>query len=324
MPEPGIPPHCLTVDVEDYFQVAAFRHAVSLKDWDRMPSRVEENTAKVLDLFDELGIKGTFFILGWVAAKFPAVVRRISAAGHELGCHSYSHQLIYDLSSDAFRQDTFRALDAIQQASGQRVRCYRAPSFSITGRSLWAFDILIEAGFTHDSSIFPIHHDLYGMPGAPATPFLLRIHGAELVEFPPSTVPFLGRRFPFSGGGYLRILPLAFQKRGFRILSRSKLPAMIYLHPWELDPEQPRIRAGFRARFRHYTGLGRTASRLRSLSRDFYFAPMSEALPEHLPAFEIGENREFRACPSNTDSLLLASGPCPQPNEVRTGVNPCR
>src|SRR5579864_2175221 len=170
-----IPALCLTVDVEDYFHVAAFRNCVSAANWDQLPSRVEGNTGKVIDLLDELGVKATFFVLGWVAERFPGIVRRISQAGHELGCHSYSHQLIYNLGPKAFQQDTVRGLDAIQQASGERVCAYRAPSFSIIKRSLWALDILVSLGITHDSSIFPVRHDLYGLPHAPAAPFVMQL-----------------------------------------------------------------------------------------------------------------------------------------------------
>jgi polysaccharide deacetylase family protein (PEP-CTERM system associated) len=324
MAETNIHTHCLTVDVEDYFQVAAFRHSISLADWDRMPSRVEPNTATVLELFDELGVKATFFVLGWVAEKHPAIVRRISQAGHELGCHSYSHQLIYDLGPEAFRQDTIRALDAIQQASGERVTCYRAPSFSVTTRSLWALDILLEAGFTHDSSIFPIHHDLYGFPGAPDTPFALRTNGGALIEFPPSTISFLNIRFPFTGGGYLRSLPLALQKKCLRTLENRGVPAMMYLHPWELDPEQPRIKAPLRSRLRHYTGLQRTASRISSLSRDFRFEPLGKVLPASLPVFQLNENGEFRSCPAEAAaSDIRNTRPEAQTKEIQPGVNVC-
>jgi polysaccharide deacetylase family protein (PEP-CTERM system associated) len=283
----------MSVDVEDYFHVAAFRSCISRSSWEQMPSRVEQNTAKVLGLFEDLGLKATFFVLGWVAEKFPALVRRIANAGHELGCHSYSHQLIYEIDPDAFRKDTSQALDAIQQACGKRVTLYRAPSFSITRRSVWAIEILIEAGFTHDSSIFPIRHDLYGMPGAPHSPFVLRVAGGQIIEFPPPTVHFFRLSLPASGGGYLRILPLAYQKKAFRDLENVGQPGMVYFHPWELDPDQPRIKAPLRSRLRHYTGLSRTDRRIRSLCAKFRFAPMTKALPAQLPAFNCNNNGEF-------------------------------
>lgn len=318
--EKRIPKHCISVDVEDYFHVAAFRNSVSLADWGQMPSRVQANTAKVLDLFDELGLKATFFVLGWVAERYPEIVRQILRAGHELGCHSFSHQLIYDIGPEAFRQDTNRALDAIQQAGGERITLYRAPSFSITRRSLWALDILLEAGFTHDSSIFPIRHDLYGVPDAPPSPFIVRRSGGQLIEFPPSTIKFAAATLPATGGGYLRVLPLVYQRKALRVLERSATPGMLYLHPWELDPEQPRIKAPLRSRFRHYTGLSKTASRIRSLSSEFHFAKLSETLPEQLPVFEVGAGGEFRPCAGETASAALArSG-----TGLQEGAKACR
>jgi polysaccharide deacetylase family protein (PEP-CTERM system associated) len=312
------PTHCLTVDVEDYFHVAAFRNCVPAASWDQLPSRVEANTAKVLDLLNELGARATFFVLGWVAERFPSIVRRISQAGHELGCHSYSHQLIYDLDPKAFHQDTVRALDAIQQASGERVSSYRAPSFSITRRSLWALDVLASLGITHDSSIFPVRHDLYGIPQAPAAPFVIQLAGARMVEFPASTIRLFGTRLPATGGGYLRILPLLYQRKALRTLEHLSIPGMIYLHPWELDPEQPRIKSSLRSHFRHYTGLSRTASRMRKLSGQFHFAPMSEALPAELPVFEIEKNGKFCPCRGET-----TSGSLKRPKEVRERANAC-
>lgn len=288
------PMHCLTVDVEDYFHVAAFRHSVKRTQWEQLPSRVERNTGAVLDLFSELNVKATFFVLGWVAAKYPKLVKRIADSGHELGCHSYSHALIYELEPRAFQADTARALDAIEQASGQHVTKYRAPSFSITRGSTWALSMLLEAGITHDSSIFPIRHDLYGFSSAPQHPFMLRVGGAQLIEFPPSTARRLWMTFPVTGGGYLRILPLSYQKMTLRTLQRAQIPSMLYLHPWELDPEQPRIKAPLRSRFRHYTGLSRTGSRLRELCREFRFGPMGTAIPHQLPVFELDDIGKFR------------------------------
>ena len=293
MSEKHIPVHCISVDVEDYFQVAAFRNSVAVTDWETLPSRVEENTAKVLDLFEEVGVKGTFFVLGWVAQRFPTIVSRIANAGHELGCHSYSHQLIYDLGPNAFREDTLRALNAIQDACGRRVTSYRAPSFSITPRSIWAVEILLEAGFTHDSSIFPVHHDLYGFSGAPRVPFVLRCAGSELIEFPPSTLHFGKITVPVTGGGYLRTLPMLYQKKALRNLQNLTIPGMLYLHPWELDPEQPRIDAPLRSRLRHYTGLSATAKRIRNLCNEFRFGRMTEVVPGQLPVFELGDSGEF-------------------------------
>ena len=275
--KPESPLNALTVDVEDYFQVSAFRASVSQDDWESFPSRVEQNTERVLLLFDELGVKATFFVLGWVAEHFPRLVRRIIDAGHEVGCHSYAHRLVYEMTPAEFRADTLRAMQVIEQASGMRVSLYRAPSFSITPRSKWALEILQELGFTHDSSLFPIHHDLYGYPGIPRTVFSLPLANGELWEFPPSTIDLGPLTLPITGGGYLRILPLSYQILGLRYTQFRGIPAMLYLHPWELDPGQPRISASLRSKVRHYTGLRTTERKLRTLLSIFKFGPMTKA-----------------------------------------------
>jgi len=264
--------------VEDYFQVAAFRHVICYEQWEGMESRVEQNTQRVLDLLAELNQRGTFFVLGWVAERFPQLVRKIQAAGHELGCHSYAHRFVYDLTPDEFRDDTLHACKAIEDAAGAAVHVYRAPSFSITPRSLWALDILAELGFKVDCSIFPIHHDLYGFPGAPRQPFRIHVNGSSLLEFPPSTIR-LGRwNIPVTGGGYLRQLPFDFQVRALKALEARREGIQIYLHPWELDPEQPRIAASMLSRFRHYRNLDQTADRLRRLLPLFHFDAVSEVI----------------------------------------------
>jgi polysaccharide deacetylase family protein (PEP-CTERM system associated) len=288
--------HCLTVDLEDYFHVSAFRTAAPQVNWDYLPSRIERNSGLVLDLLEELGVKGTFFVVGWVAEKYPRIVQRVTQAGHELGCHSYSHELIYKLDRSAFRRDTIKALGSIEQATGQRVTSYRAPSFSITRVSLWALDILVELGITHDSSIFPVRHDIYGIPNAPKEPFAMKIAGEQLIEFPASCLSVLGTGLPITGGGYLRILPLLYQQKALSWIEKCEHPGMIYFHPWELDPEQPRIQAPLRSRLRHYTGLSRTAFRIRKLCASFRFAPMNTALPERVPVFELTGNGGFRRC----------------------------
>jgi polysaccharide deacetylase family protein (PEP-CTERM system associated) len=269
-------PAALTVDVEDYFQVSAFRHVIRYDQWDGMESRVEQNTQKVLDLFAESNLHGTFFILGWVADRFPGVVRKIHAAGHELGCHSYAHRFVYDLTPEEFRADTQRALRAIEDAAGIPVRAYRAPSFTITARSLWALDILAELGVTMDCSIFPIHHDFYGFPTAPRQPFRIRVNGATLLEFPPPTLRLGSLNLPVTGGGYLRQLPFSYQLRALKLLESRREAVQLYLHPWELDPDQPRIQACFRSRLRHYRGLSETTERLRRLFGLFQFGTVSE------------------------------------------------
>jgi sugar transferase (PEP-CTERM system associated)/polysaccharide deacetylase family protein (PEP-CTERM system associated) len=271
-------PAALTVDVEDYFQVAAFRRVVRYDDWDRMESRVEQNTQRALDLLAESNARGTFFVLGWVAERFPGLVRQIHAAGHELGCHSYAHRLVYDLSSDEFLDDTRRALAAIEDAAGVSVRAYRAPSFSITPRSLWALDILAELGLQLDCSIFPIHHDLYGFPSAPRQPFRIRVNGSTLLEFPPPTLRIGRWNVAVTGGGYLRQLPVAYQLRALKVLERRREAIQLYFHPWELDPDQPRIAGSVLSRLRHYRNLDRTSDRLRRLLALFPFGTVSEAV----------------------------------------------
>ena len=235
--------HILSVDVEDYFQVEAFAGQVSRESWDNWPSRVVANTQRVLDLFDVHQAKGTFFFVGWVAARFPHLVREVQSRGHEVACHSYWHRTVYSLSPEEFREDTRRAKRVIEDAAGVVVKGYRAPSWSITKECLWALDILAEEGFSYDSSIYPIHHDLYGVPGAKRFPYMYECgNGRELLEFPPATLRFLGTNFPVAGGGYLRIFPSAYTELAFRTFEKNYGERLVvYLHPWEVDPEQPRI-----------------------------------------------------------------------------------
>ena len=254
----------MSVDVEDYFQVEAFSGVVDRRRWDEFPCRVEPNTHRILNLLDEVGVRSTFFILGWVAERFPGLVREIVARGHEPACHSYWHRLVYKLSPQEFREDLRRAKTAIEDAAGEPVYGHRAPSYSITARSLWALDILRQEGFTYDSSIFPVHHDFYGIPNAPRAPFLVETSAGTLREYPVSTFRLAGsHNFPAGGGGYLRILPFWYTRLGVRRIQAEGLPLILYIHPWEVDPEQPRIAAPLKSRLRHYTNLRATASRLR-------------------------------------------------------------
>lgn len=283
--------YIMSVDVEDYFQVEAFSKVVPRSEWGQWPSRVVANTHRILDLFDEFAVKGTFFTLGWVAEKFPGLVREIHARGHELASHSYWHRPVYQLTPETFRQDLRQASDAIGQASGVRVAGYRAPSWSITAQSLWALDILAEEGYLYDSSIFPIRHDLYGIPGAKRFPHRVRAGGGELAEFPPATVSILGNTLPAAGGGYLRILPLTYTQWALRRLEResgSDGVAVVYLHPWEIDPEQPRIAAQLKSRIRHYTNLRLMEPRLRALLRTHRFQPFRAIAPPFSAAASAG------------------------------------
>lgn len=272
------PRHIISVDVEDYFMVEAFAGSVSRDSWESRPSRVAMSTLRVLDLFDRYGVKGTFFFVGWVAHKFPGLVREVHARGHELACHSYWHRTVYSLTPEEFREDTRAAVREIEDAAGVKIFGYRAPSWSITQDCLWALDILAEEGFTYDSSIYPIHHDLYGVPGAQRFPYTHQLKGGNsLLEYPPATVRLLGQNLPCAGGGYLRIFPLAYTRWVFRKFQEDyRERVVVYFHPWELDPEQPRIREKLKSRFRHYTNLDEMTDRLENLLQAYSFQPFRE------------------------------------------------
>ncbi len=281
----------ISVDVEDYFHVEAFARVVDRNNWGAYASRVERNTERILDLFDERQIKGTFFILGWVAERYPLLVRRITERGHEPACHSYWHRLIYKLTPEDFREDTLRAKNCIEQAAGAPIYGYRAPSFSITGRSVWALDILAQLGFRYDSSVFPVKHDTYGVPDAPRRPFRIETPFGPIVEFPMATFRFgSGPNFPIAGGGYLRMLPFAYTRMGVRRAWSEGLPVVSYIHPWEIDPEQPRIDAPLKSRLRHYTNLGKTEVRLRKLLALGEFTSFRDSgLADSAPSFSFKE-----------------------------------
>lgn len=272
--------NAFTVDVEDYFQVTAFERLVPRADWDRHESRVVANTQRLLSLLARHQIRGTFFVLGWVAARFPNLLREIHAAGHELGTHSFWHRLVYDMTPEEFREDLRSSIAAIEDAAGVAVTCYRAPSFSITSRSLWALEILVEEGIQVDSSIFPTYHDRYGIPSAQRRPHQLTTSAGTLWEFPPSVARVAGMNLPVSGGGYFRLYPAAFTRACLKGVNGSAGdPFMFYIHPWEIDPEQPRVGPRSRLRhWRHYVNLRKTEGKLESLLRAFRFGPMRDAL----------------------------------------------
>ena len=271
--------NALTVDVEDYFQVSAFAKSVAPNDWDNFSLRVEQNTHKLLDLFDERQIKATFFVLGWVAERVNSLILEIANRGHEVACHGYSHQLVYNQSPDVFRQETIRSKSLLEDIVQRPVRGYRAASYSITRRSLWALDILAEAGFDYDSSIFPVRHDRYGIPDSPEFPYVLDTpEGHKLVEFPLSTAKFMKYKLPIAGGGYFRLYPYWLSRAGLRQINRKEKPFIFYLHPWEVDPEQPRISASRLSRFRHYNNLDKCEDRLRQLTSDFQFTTVEKVL----------------------------------------------
>jgi polysaccharide deacetylase family protein (PEP-CTERM system associated) len=281
----------LSVDVEDYFHAEAITGCLGRHKWDAMESRVVGNTHRVLDLLAEHNVRATFFILGWVGSKFPGLVREILSHGHEIGCHSYWHRLVYEMSPEEFREDTRQAKETLEAAAGVKVLGYRAPTFSVTKRSLWALEILGELGFCYDSSIFPTRHDFYGIPGHPR--FSCRYGEGKswnLIESPVSTWRMWGMNFPFGGGGYLRILPLFYTHCAFRRVNNHEgQPVIVYFHPWELDPDQPRIKVGLRAYLRHYTNLGSMRERIRGLLRRYEFVPLCDLLKNEYRTENWGE-----------------------------------
>lgn len=266
----------LSVDVEDYYHVEAFADCVSPSSWPDFPSRVRANTQRVLQIFEEHGCHGTFFVLGWVAEREPALVREIIEAGHEVACHSYSHRRVSSLTPEEFREDLRRARAVIEDAAGVQILGYRAPTFSIGRDSLWALEILSEERFLYDSSIFPIRHDLYGLPGAPRFPYRLQFGSKRMLfEIPITTVRMGGMAWPAGGGGYLRFLPMQYTRWAIRqIHEKEHQPFVLYFHPWELDPDQPRIAGKWKSKFRHYAGLGVMEKRLRELLASGHFMPL--------------------------------------------------
>lgn len=287
--------NAFTVDVEDYFQVGAFADQIPTTSWDQYESRVERNTHAVLRLLNQHQVRGTFFILGWTAERHPGLVREIQKAGHEIGSHSYWHQSIYEMTPEEFHEDLLQSCKVIEEITGEPVKSFRAPSFSITNDSLWALDILIESGIEYDSSIFPIHHDRYGIPDAEPFPYRIEKSGGTLCEFPPSVARFGKYNLPVAGGGYFRLYPARFSIACLKRINRNQQqPFMFYIHPWELDPEQPRIKCKLRSRFRHYQNLGSTERKLDRLLRSFKFGSMTESL-KHCPSLSMDSQETAQA-----------------------------
>lgn len=274
--------NAFSVDVEEYFHASALSGAIRKEDWLNVPSSVEPSTHRILELLDESRQFGTFFVLGWVAERFPRLVREIHGLGHEIACHGYSHDLVYDLSEQRFRRETLRSKSLLEDLTGDPVFGYRAASFSITEKTPWAHDILQSLGFTYDSSVFPILHDRYGDRHAPRFPYEISMkNGGELIEFPLSTWNFAGMRIPVSGGGYFRLFPPVIIQAGLRSINvREEKPFIFYIHPWELDPDQPRFNIGLFSRFRHYTNLSGCADRLRKLLDEYKFGTCSNVLSQ--------------------------------------------
>ena len=283
----------LTVDVEDYFHVEAFAGAIPPNQWEFYEPRVEGNVARILELLANYNVKGTFFILGWVAERFPKLSREIGSAGHEIGCHGFAHRRLQQLTPEQFRSDLRKATRCIEDQVQHRIRCYRAPSFSIVRSTFWAFDILAEEGFLVDSSVFPVRHDLYGVPDGQRFPYLQETAaGNRIFEFPPSTISYGNTNWGVAGGGYLRFLPYNVTSRALRhINSVERQPGMVYFHPWEIDPDQPRVQAALRSRLRHYTNLSGMHRKIERLLQNFKFTTLSNAC-SHYEAY-----RSLKALP---------------------------
>lgn len=272
--------NAMSIDVEDYFQVAAFAPHIDRTAWDSMECRVQGNVALILDLLDRHKTAATFFTLGWIAERYPALVRDIVARGHELASHGYGHQRANEQTPAAFKEDVVRAKQLLEDIGGVPVIGYRAPSFSIGAANLWAHDILAEAGYRYSSSVYPIAHDHYGMPEAPRFPWRTK---SNLLEIPPTSLRLLGRNLPASGGGYFRLLPYAWSSWGIRRVNQlESKPCIFYFHPWEVDPDQPRIDAGLKARFRHYLNLHRMEQRLERLLGDFSWQRVDQVFADDI------------------------------------------
>jgi polysaccharide deacetylase family protein (PEP-CTERM system associated) len=271
--------NALSIDLEEYFQIHALAGLIQPDMWPDFPSSIEDNTVRILDLLEEFRIKTTFFCLGWIAEHHRGLIKRIHRQGHEIACHGFAHQVIYQQDKVVFRNDVSKAKDILEDVIGEPVRGYRAPTYSITKKTLWALSILEELGFRYDSSIFPIYHDTYGMPHAPRFPY--RLPDSSLVEFPISTLKLGPINFPISGGGYFRLLPYFFTKIALKALMHSNNPFVFYIHPWELNADTPRV-AGMdvRSRFRTYVGIGTSFQRFTTLLQDFSFAPIRDVLIE--------------------------------------------
>lgn len=272
--------NAFTVDVEDYFQVEAMSKAVNFDDWASYDCRVEKNTHTILDMLDERQQKGTFFVLGWIAQRYPNLVKEIDTRGHEVASHGMSHKLIYKQAIDVFRKETFDSKALLEDLIQKPLLGYRAATYSITEKSLWALDILAEAGYRYDSSIFPMRHDNYGIPDINPEPHkLITPSGAELVEFPISTLKKANLTLPIAGGGYFRLFPYFFTRWALRHLNKQGKPFVFYIHPWEVDPKQPRIGGISRfSKFRHYNNLEKCEQRLRQLNVDFKWTSMQQVL----------------------------------------------
>ena len=275
---PDLPVHCLSFDVEEHFQVSAFDSMARRHRWDDFPSRVEPNTHKILQMLADADQHATFFVLGWIAERHPALIREIVVAGHEVASHGFGHELVTTLTQSQFRADVRRARSILEDISGQHIMGYRAPSFSIVKDTSWAHEILVEEGYAYDSSVFPIVHDVYGMPGANPDAHQIDTPAGPIWEIPPSTTLFARVRIPVGGGGYFRLCPYPIFRRWLKQIEVSGRRLMLYFHPWELDPEQPRMRGSRLSEFRHYVNLGKVEPRLGRLMTEFRFGSVRDVV----------------------------------------------
>lgn len=268
--------NAMSVDVEDYFQVSAFEPYIDKNQWDSIEHRVEQNTNKILDVLAEFNTKATFFTLGWIAERYPAIIKRIVDEGHELACHGYEHIRVTEQTPEQFRLDIIRTKKVLEDLGGKEIKGYRAASYSINSKNLWAHQVLAEEGFAYSSSIYPVKHDLYGIPDAPRFTYN-PLDNSEFLEIPISTVKFGNKNIPCGGGGFFRFYPYFFSKWAFRKINNNNHSAIFYCHPWEIDPEQPKqVGLSFKTRFRHYLNLHKMEQRLRYLLTDFQWDTMEK------------------------------------------------
>jgi len=270
--------NALTIDLEDYYHATAFEQIIDKRNWENMESRIQQNLEKVLSILDEYQVKATFFALGWIAEHHPILIRTIVNEGHEVASHGYNHTMINYQSKESFKEDIVKTKKILEDITGIKIKGYRAPTFSINNSSLWALNIIFEHGHIYDSSIFPIRHDRYGIPHAKRFPHTIQLNGnGNIREFPPSTIRILDWNFPIAGGGYLRLFPIKFIEWGIKRLNQvENQPAVLYLHPWEFDPAQPRIPVSWLYKFRHYVNLDTTEIKLRHLIKNFRFITLNK------------------------------------------------
>ncbi|MBD3289555.1 DUF3473 domain-containing protein [candidate division KSB1 bacterium] len=271
--------NALTIDVEDWFQVANLQDIVNFKDWDKFESRISLTLTQILNLLCEKNVGATFFVLGWIAERFPALIKQIDDYGHEIATHGYSHRCIYEMNEREFKSDLQKSIELIGNITGKDILGYRAPNYSIIPNTIWAFKILAQCGIRYDSSIFPIKHNRGGFVSAPRFPFIIDLEqDGKLIEFPLSTIRLLGNNFPVAGGAYLRLYPYWFIRSALRKLNDAGKPVIIYIHPWEIDYFQPRLKTNFSSRLKHYGNLALTEQKIKKLLSDFQFASISEVI----------------------------------------------